>query len=316
MSSSNRDSRRTTATVIYRVLLLLALFASCESTDAPLVLYESPHGLVVLKAVRVDFAEEGKEAAAAWAHFAAGEDHLSAGRCGAAAESYLQAAARRPSPAVWLNAGVALLCDGEYERAGEVLAKGLESAKAAGRKDVRAALLGNLGQAHQRLGRLDSALVSYQDALALHRQSGFAAGEAQALGDLGAAYFMQGDPEQALSFLKQARDGHRRIGDQLGLARDLDRLGTVYFVRGAADSALATFTEALALYQGEEYLRGQAGGLTNIGNIHLDEGRLDSAHFYFSAGLAVLEHLADDAARATQLARIGQIYQQQDAPEA
>ncbi|MXW78928.1 MAG: tetratricopeptide repeat protein, partial [Gemmatimonadetes bacterium] len=224
MSSSNRDFRRTTATVIYRVLLLFALFASCESTDAPLVLYESPHGLVALKAARVDFAEESEEAAAAWAHFAAGEDYLDEGRCGAAAESYLQAAARRPSPAVWLNAGVALLCDGEYEKAGEVLAKGLEIS--ATRADVQAALLGNLGQAHQRLGRLDSALVSYQDAVALHRQSGFAAGEAQALGDLGAAYFMQGDLGQALSFLKQARDGHRRIGDHLGLARDLDRIGT------------------------------------------------------------------------------------------
>ena len=110
--------------MIYRVLLLLALFASCESTDAPLVLYESPHGLVVLKAARVDFAEEDEEAAAARAHFDAGEDHLSAGRCGAAAESYLQAAARRPSPAVWLNAGVALLCDGEYEKAGGGAGKG------------------------------------------------------------------------------------------------------------------------------------------------------------------------------------------------
>ena len=190
--------------------------------------------------------------------------------------------------------GVALLCDGEYERAGEVLAKGLEFSKAT--TDVRAALLGNLGQSHQRLGRLDSALVSYQSAVALYRQSGFAAGEAQALGDLGAAYFMQGDPEQALGFLKQARDGHRRLGDQLGLARDLDRIGTVYFVRGAADSARSAFAKALELYRDEGYLRGQAGGLTNIGNIHLDEGRLDSAHFYFSAGLAVLERLADDAA--------------------
>ena len=295
-------------------ILLLALFASCESTDAPLVRYESPHGLVVLKAARVDFAAEGEDAAAARAHFAAGESYLDEGRCSTAAASYLQAAARRPSPAVWLNAGVALLCDGEYGKAGEVLAKGLEPS--ATRAGVRAALLGNLGQAHQRLGRLDSALVCYQDAVELHRQNGFAAGEAQALGDLGAAYFMQGDPEQALSFLKQARDGHRRIGDQLGLARDLDRIGTIYFVRGAADSARLAFAEALELYRDEEYLRGQAGGLTNIGNIHLDEGRLDSAHFYFSAGLAILERLADDAARAIQLARIGQIYQRQDDLEA
>ena len=92
--------------VIYRILLLFALFASCESAqDAPLVLYESPHGLVVLKATRVDFAEEGEDTAAARVHFAEGEDHLGAGRCDAAAASYLQAAARRPSPAVWLNAG-------------------------------------------------------------------------------------------------------------------------------------------------------------------------------------------------------------------
>ena len=132
--------------------------------------------------------------------------------------------------------------------------RGLELS--ATRKDVQAALLGNLGQAHQRLGRLDSALVSYQSAVALYRQSGFAAGEAQALGDLGAAYFMQGDPEQALSFLKQARDKHRRIGDPLGLARALDRIGTVYFVRGAADSARLAFVEALELYRYEEYLRG------------------------------------------------------------
>ena len=149
--------------MIYRILLL-ALFTSCESAqEASLVLYESPHGLVVLKAAQVDFAEEGEDAAAAQAHFAVGEDHLDEGRCSAAAASYLQAAARRPSPAVWLNAGVALLCDGEYARAGEVLAKGLELS--ATRKDVQAALLGNLGQAHQRLGRIDSALVSYQDAV-------------------------------------------------------------------------------------------------------------------------------------------------------
>ncbi len=205
--------------MIYRVLLL-ALFAACEfAKEVPLVLYESPHGLVVMKAARVNFAEEGEETAAARAYFTAGEDHLGAGRCTAAAASYLQAAARRPSPAIWLNAGVALLCAGEYSRAGEVLVKGLELSKAA-QEDVQAALLGNLGLAHQLLGRLDSALVSYQSAVVLHRQNGFVAGEAQALGDLGAAYFMGGDLGQALDFLKQARDGHRRVGDRLGLARE------------------------------------------------------------------------------------------------
>ena len=139
--------------MIYRVLLL-ALFASCESAkEAPFVLYESPHGLVVLKAARVDFAAEGEAAAAARAHFATGEDYLDEGRCDAAAVSYLQAAAKRPSPAVWLNAGVALLCDGEYERAGEALAKGLELSKAAAREDVQAALLGNLLQHRERYQR-------------------------------------------------------------------------------------------------------------------------------------------------------------------
>ena len=113
--------------MIYRILLL-ASFASCESAqEAPLV----PHGLVVLKATRVDFAAEGEEAAAA----------------------------RRPSPSIWLNAGGALLCEGEYEKAGEALAKGLKPSKATGRQGVQATWLGNLGQAHQRLGRLDSALV-------------------------------------------------------------------------------------------------------------------------------------------------------------
>ncbi len=89
--------------------------------------------------------------------------------------------------------------------------------------------LGNLGLAYSALGYVERAIDFHEEHLAIARAIGDPAEEGQALGDLGRAYRRLGQIEEAISFHDQELAIARQLSDGFKEAAALDSLGATYW---------------------------------------------------------------------------------------
>lgn len=97
----------------------------------------------------------------------------------------------------------------------------LNDARRAGRADLEAYALGNIGVAYSSLGDPRRAISMYDLALLLHRESGDRRGESGALGNLGLAHMDLGDARTAFSLHERTLAIAGEIGDRRGVAYTL-----------------------------------------------------------------------------------------------
>ena len=115
-------------------------------------------------------------------------------------------------------------------------------------------------------GRLKEARQAGEWALALVRQRGDKAGEAQALRELGFVHWSTGDYGTALAYNRDALQLHRQLGDVSGEATALHNLAEIYRGLGSPRQALSQYEQALNLYWARQDRRRQ--GLTLYGMAH------------------------------------------------
>ena len=97
----------------------------------------------------------------------------------------------------------------------------LNDARRAGRADLEAYALGNIGVAYSSLGDPRRAISMYDLALLLHRESGDRRRESGALGNLGLAHMDLGDARTAFSLHERTLAIAGEIGDRRGVAYTL-----------------------------------------------------------------------------------------------
>jgi tetratricopeptide (TPR) repeat protein len=117
-----------------------------------------------------------------------------------------------------------------------------------------------------RTGRHEAARQAGQRALALVRQGGDRAGEAQALRELGFLHWSAGDYGMALTYNRDALQLHRQLGDTSGEATALHNLAEIYRGLGSPRQALTQYEQALNLHWARQDQRRQ--GLTLYGMAH------------------------------------------------
>jgi DNA-binding SARP family transcriptional activator/tetratricopeptide (TPR) repeat protein len=148
----------------------------------------------------------------------------------------------------------------------------------------------------------------YQLALALARQVGDRAVEAQVGSDLGTVHFFRGSYDEALTRLLESLTLRRQLGDRRGQAASLGNLGMVCERLGRYDEALAWQQESLTIRRdlGDRY--GQANSLNNLGIAHLELEQYDQALACLQEGLAIRQELDDRHGQAASLGNLGMVY--------
>ncbi len=133
-----------------------------------------------------------------------------------------------------------LLRFGEIEKARDLWLNGLALMKDKPVKDkeMKAAFLGNLGNAYRRLGQYDKAIDYYELALAISREIKDRQGEGNRLNGLGNAYFSLGQYDKAIEYYELALTISREIKDRQAEGIRLGGLGTVYYSLGQYEKAL------------------------------------------------------------------------------
>jgi predicted ATPase/class 3 adenylate cyclase len=136
---------------------------------------------------------------------------------------------------------------GEYERAADLLEKGLALHRAA--KDSRGVAwsLGNLANVSSDRGNYEQAKDLYEEGIALSRNLGGAELLGAYLISLGYEYLLEGDIERATALNEEAAELYRKRGRRGLLQAALDNLGWSALVRGDHQRSEALFVESLEL---------------------------------------------------------------------
>lgn len=141
--------------------------------------------------------------------------------------------------------------------------------------------------------------------LAAARDCGDTTAEAKMLGRLGLALTRQGRLDEAAQRVAQALAIWRRAGNDHRIAGSLRRLGLVEQARGRPEEALAIFAQALAVYQRLGETRKIALTMTDIGATLTDADRPGEAIEHLLRARELLAGIPDPYSRARALAGLG-----------
>ena len=173
----------------------------------------------------------------------------------------------------WLQCGMATRAAADQDAASGHFIRSAKAARRAGWTAGEAVALNNLATSLWARGLVDEAVERFGEALALHRLSGRAAGEAVTLANLGAARLEQSREagtdaaagraplDEALNLLNQAWELHRGIGDRRNEAGTVRLLAEVY-------RELGDDIRALDLAHGALRLAVESGDLLHESSAH------------------------------------------------
>jgi tetratricopeptide (TPR) repeat protein len=182
------------------------------------------------------------------------------------------------------------------------------AAQLSGDHAAEANALVNLGIALIRLGRLESAIDHFRQALPLFEAAGDRSGEARALGNLGLLEDRRGRFRESLDYSEQALARYREVGDRTGEARSLGNIGMVEARIGEHRSAVGHQEEALALFRVTGDLWGEAITLNDLGELELKLGRYEAAAEHLRHGMALFQRIDDTDGQAMNFNLLGSLH--------
>jgi tetratricopeptide (TPR) repeat protein len=120
-------------------------------------------------------------------------------------------------------------------------------AKGIGKSALTAGLRRDLGVLQQRIGQWSEAKATLAEALAIFRDLGDRAGEAQSLHQMGIVAQSRGEYDAALSYYRRSLEIAEQLGDRAGVASSLHQIGNVHYMRGDYPAALEHYRRSLEM---------------------------------------------------------------------
>ena len=204
--------------------------------------------------------------------------------------------------------GVAYARLGRVEEAIDYLKQQLVIAREIGDRQGEGNALGNLGSAYAALGRVEEAIGYHQQALVISREIGDRQSEGNALGNLGTAYFRLGRVEEAIDYLKQQLVIAREIGDRQGEGNALGNLGIAYAALGRVEEAIGYYQQRLVIAREIGDRRGEGNALGNLGSAYAALGRVEEAIGYHQQALVISREIGDRQGEGSELGNLGSAY--------
>ena len=147
-----------------------------------------------------------------------------------------------------------------------------------------------LGWAEQLLGKVDTALEHYQQALRLCAPEDERE-KAAIIHNTAYIYAQQEQVEQALTLYQQALDIEERIGDARGKAVTLQHMADIYAQQGQVEQALTPYQQALDLTERIGDVESKAAMLTGMGYLLAMQGDVVRGMDCLRASLVLWEQL-------------------------
>jgi serine/threonine protein kinase/tetratricopeptide (TPR) repeat protein len=207
--------------------------------------------------------------------------------------------------ALWKMGGVEIMSDNPKGSL-DYLDRGLSLSIQQGNDEKKALTLQAIGIAYRLMNKLEEALRSYQEALAIERRIGLKRGVAASLNEMAQVYDRLGKGDAALASFNEAMQVRKEIGAKKDLGDTLIDLGNFYEGRGQHDRALRMYTESLQIQRDSGDETYQALCLNNIGSVYSTSGQHDNALTYFQQALQLREKLKVPGQIAETVFNLGQ----------
>jgi len=173
----------------------------------------------------------------------------------------------------------------------------------------RAKCLNFAGKFLRELGHLDEAKNRYEEALAISRGTGDAAGEAVGLVNLGMIEIDQGSLRPGIATLNQALGRARDANDRKTIAEILSNLGYAHEQLAEPQNALQYYQQSLDIALASSDRSAEALALNNLGQTYLSLGDWDTSLKHLEKALKINHVLGDRAQEGKTLVNLGLAYQ-------
>ncbi|MGE0132169.1 MAG: CHAT domain-containing protein [Blastocatellales bacterium] len=179
--------------------------------------------------------------------------------------------------------------------------------RAAGDRVMELHTLYCIAEAYKFLGRSQTALEYYNQALRLQRSESILREEAVALFDIGLIYNDLGEPRESLARFEQSLSLQRAMRDTYAETRTLGGIGDAYLLTGDAWKALEYYGQALAVWRKMNNRRRMSNTLISVGVAYERLGEYQKAMDHYFQALPLHRALRDRSREASDLNSLGYI---------
>ncbi len=139
----------------------------------------------------------------------------------------------------------------------------------------------NQGNVWIELGRFDSTILLYKEALNIRQEAKDSFGIAMSYNNLGYIYKEVGNYDKAMENMLVARQYFEKLGNKDGVGNTLNNIGQVYLKKKEIDQAISYFKIGVELYTSVGDERNMAISYHSIANAMSAKGLYDSARYYW-----------------------------------
>jgi len=176
-----------------------------------------------------------------------------------------------------LQQGLQYFRIGQLELAANSFNEALKLSRRLGNQMVEGVALNVLGNVYLNQNKFQQAIESQQQAFAVSRQTGNYPGEGAALGGLGFAYLKQDQPQKGMEYLEKALPIFKQIGDRAGECQVLSGLGNAYTQLEQYSNAINYYHQALAAAKESDNPTAKATVLSGLADVYLKQGEYQKA---------------------------------------
>jgi len=163
----------------------------------------------------------------------------------------------------------------------------------------------NLAALYRQKGSYQKALDFYFKALPIYKSNGLQKEVSDALNGIGLLYKDLKNYENALTYLEEAYEYRKEIKNPRLIASSINNIATIYYETGNYEKAQVYYEDYLEFAQKIKDTRGLAGGYSNLGNISATELKIEEAIDYYTKAYKLFESMGDTENTALTLINLG-----------
>ena len=173
---------------------------------------------------------------------------------------------------------------------------------------LESAGLGNLGIVYRAMGYGKRAVEFHEEQLTIAHETGNRAEQGKALGELGRAYRGMQDPRRAVRFHEQQLAIAQELADRYKEAAALDNLALTYHQLDQIDKAVELNKKTLAIATSIGDQGRIISVLSHMGRIYLDDGDTKEAGILFKQSLDMSRQMGDRLGEGETFGDLGDLY--------
>lgn len=204
--------------------------------------------------------------------------------------------------------GLAYLDIGKLDVAVMYFEQAVNIARAENIRDLEGKGLGNLGLAYAALGYIERAIEFHEEHLAIARELGNLAEEGYSQGNLGRVYRQKGEAERAIRFHKKELQIAQRLTNRFKEAEALHNLGETYRQMADQEQAVSFYKQSLAIARDINDRTRVERILNSMGKVYLESDEYKEAAQLFKQTLTIARQIGDRVGEGEVLGNLGELY--------